>query len=68
MSDPIAVGYPDEATASGLAPTLPKGVEKGLLDIADVVVIADGDDRQALPILGGCEVGFAAAGGATAGG
>jgi uncharacterized membrane protein len=68
MSDLIAIAYPDEAAARRARVRLAEAVEKGVLDVADVVVIAYDEDGKLFPILGTWGVGFAAAGGAMAGG
>jgi uncharacterized membrane protein len=68
MSHLIAIAYPDEAAARRARSNLADGVEKGLLEVDDVVVIAYDQDGRIVPLLSGWTVGLAAAGGAVAGG
>jgi len=68
MADLIAIAYPDEAAARRARENLAKGVEDGLLEVEDVVVIAYDDDGKLRPVLGGWEVGFESVYGAAAGG
>ena len=68
MSDLIAIAYPDHAAAMRARANLAACVEKGPLDVEDIVVIAYDDDGRIYPVLGAWEVGAAALGGAVAGG
>ena len=68
MSDLIAIAYPDEAAARRARTNLTAGIEKGLIQVEDAVVITYEQDGRIAPVLAGWEVGFAAAGGAVAGG
>ena len=67
MSDLIAIAYPDEAAARRARTNLSTSVEKGLIEVEDMVVITYEEDGPIAPVLGDWEVGFAPAGGAIAG-
>jgi uncharacterized membrane protein len=68
MSDLVVIAYPDEAAVTRARANLAAGIEQGLLDVEDVVVITSDEDGRIYPLLGAWEVGFASAGGALAGG
>ena len=68
MSDLISIAYPDGATARRARNNLASDVHKGLIGVEDMLVIAYEEDGPIAPVLGGWEDGFAAAGGAVAGG
>lgn len=68
MSDLVAIAYPDEATATHARNNLKEAVEKGLLQVEDVLVIASDDDGRIYPILGTWEMGFASVEGGMGGG
>lgn len=68
MSDLIAIAYPDEAAVKRARANLADGVEKGLLDVEDVVVLVRDEDGNVDVRQGSTGVGAAAAGGAISGG
>ena len=68
MSDLIAIAYPDEATVERAREGLRKGVEDGLIELEDVVVMIR-DEGGALEVRQGSSgIGGATAGGAIYGG
>jgi uncharacterized membrane protein len=68
MSELIAIAYPDEATARRAHANLAAAVEKGQVEVEDVVVIGYDDAGGFVPIMRGWEVIPAAFGGAVGGG
>jgi uncharacterized membrane protein len=64
MSELIAIAYPDETSARRARINLTADVEKGLIEVEDVVVITHEEDGRIAPVLSG----RAAAGGTVAGG
>jgi uncharacterized membrane protein len=68
MSDLISIAYPDEATARRARTNLAADVDKGLVEVEDMVVITYEEDGPIAPVLDGWEGGYAPAGGALAGG
>ena len=68
MSDLISIAYPDEATARRARTNLAADVDKGLIEVEDMVVITYEEDGPIAPVLDGWEGDHAAAGGAVAGG
>ena len=64
MSELIAIAYPDEPSAQRARINLTADVEKGLIEVEDVVVITHEEDGRIAPVPSG----LAAAGGAVAGG
>lgn len=68
MSALIAIAYPDEADARRARTNLTAGVEKGLIEVEDLVIITYEEDGRIAPALGDWQEDFAPAGGAVAGG
>lgn len=68
MSDLIAIAYPDEAAVNRAVVNLSDGIEKGLIQVEDRVVIVRTDDGAVDVRQGGTGVGLAATGGSMWGG
>jgi uncharacterized membrane protein len=68
MSDLIAIAYPDEAAVTRAAANVAEGVDKGLVEVEDLVVIVRDDDGTVDVRQGSTGVGAATVGGAMWGG
>jgi uncharacterized membrane protein len=68
MSDLIAIAYPDEATAMRARRNLWEGMEKGIIEVEDALVMIRAEDGTVDIRHGSSGVGAAAVGGAMWGG
>jgi uncharacterized membrane protein len=68
VSDLVAIAYPDEAAATRGRSNLSDAIEKGAIEIEDVLLLVRGDDGKFEIRQGSSGVGAAAAGGAMWGG
>jgi uncharacterized membrane protein len=68
MSDLIAIAYPDEAAVTRAAANVAEGVDKGIVEVEDLVVIVRDGDGTVDVRQGSTGVGAATVGGAMWGG